>query len=72
MPGTLLTETLQRSGDSVQKALQVHIDHFFPVRNAQLVEPRDRSDAGIAYEKIESAEKGLKQSLQVQPDPHAV
>src|SRR5580700_3447542 len=58
MSETLLTENGQRSGDSVQKALQVHIDHLFPVRHAELVEPRDRSDAGIADEDIEPAEPG--------------
>ena len=42
----------------VEKTLQVYIDHRFPVKHAQFVEPRDRSDTGVADNDIEPAEPG--------------
>ena len=63
MPEPLLSEDRQRGGDAVQNALEIDVDHLFPILDTELVEQRNGPDAGIADENVELAEP-----LACQPD----
>ena len=68
MAAALLAEDRERGRDAVEQALHVDVDHQVPVVDAQVVEGRDRHDAGVADEHVEPAELlacGLDQGAQV-------
>jgi len=55
MPKTLPAEHRQRCGDAVQNAFDVDLDHVLALLNAQVVEGRDRPNAGIVDENVKFA-----------------
>jgi hypothetical protein len=58
MPEALITENGQGGGNSVEKTLQVHVDHVFPISHAKFVKSGDWSDTSVADQYIELAETG--------------
>ena len=56
MPETLFAEDGQRGSDTVQDAFDVHVDHLLPILDAQVVEKRNRRNAGIIDENIQFTE----------------
>src|SRR6266550_5541210 len=52
MSETLLAEDRQRCGDAVQNPFDVDVDHVLPLCDAQVVEWRDRPNAGIVDQDV--------------------
>ena len=52
----LLSKDGECGCNPVQDSAQIDVDHHVPVVNTELVEPRNRSDAGVAYEHVEPPE----------------
>jgi hypothetical protein len=55
MAETLFTEDGKRCGDAIQDTLNVDVDHFFPILDAQFVKRRDRHNTGIVEENVKLA-----------------
>src|SRR6185295_7004554 len=55
MSETLLAENWQRCGDAVQDTFDVDVDHLVPFVDAEVVERRDRANAGVVDESVKLA-----------------
>jgi hypothetical protein len=55
MPEPLFAKDRQRGRDAVQNTFDVDVDHLLPLLDAEVVEGRDRPDAGIVDENIKLA-----------------
>ena len=61
MPETLAAKDGQCLGDAVQNALEIGVDHRFPIFDAQIVEQRNWPNPRVADENVELAESLARQ-----------
>src|SRR6185295_2594583 len=55
VPETLLAENRQCRGDAVEDTFDVDVDHLVPFVDAEIVERRDRANAGVVDENVKLA-----------------